>query len=118
MSVTSITVMCTVQSSTICLSASLPYYDISIHEPLDLTRHWSPLHKNAKTPIPQKPSSEEVYGSYYTETDMILPYLPRDLQLLVEPKVEPDRPHRDIHTCLKTATALHDVAQVDHGSKS
>ena len=38
--------------------------DITIHEQLDLARHWGPLHKQATTPIPKEPGLEEVDGSW------------------------------------------------------
>lgn len=38
--------------------------DISIHEQLDLARHFGPLHKHATTPIPKEPGLEEVHVVY------------------------------------------------------
>jgi sulfonate dioxygenase len=36
--------------------------DINIHEQLDLTRYWGPLHKHATTPVPKEPGLDEVHG--------------------------------------------------------
>lgn len=36
--------------------------ELSIHEQLDIARHFGPLHKHATTPIPKEPSLEEVHG--------------------------------------------------------
>lgn len=36
--------------------------ELSIHEQLDLARHFGPLHKHATTPIPKEPGLEEVHG--------------------------------------------------------
>ncbi|KAF8265423.1 alpha-ketoglutarate-dependent sulfonate dioxygenase [Lactarius quietus] len=38
--------------------------DINIHELLDVMRYWGPLHKNARTPVPQEPGLEEVHVVY------------------------------------------------------
>ncbi|KAK7682626.1 hypothetical protein QCA50_014426 [Cerrena zonata] len=38
--------------------------EISIHEQLELARHFGPLHKHATTPIPREPGLEEVHVVY------------------------------------------------------
>ncbi|EIW80249.1 alpha-ketoglutarate-dependent sulfonate dioxygenase [Coniophora puteana RWD-64-598 SS2] len=38
--------------------------EISIHEQLELARHWGPLHKHATTPVPKEPGLEEVHIVY------------------------------------------------------
>ena len=40
--------------------------ELSIHEQLDIARHWGPLHKHATTPIPKEPGLEEVHGQSQT----------------------------------------------------
>jgi alpha-ketoglutarate-dependent taurine dioxygenase len=36
--------------------------ELSIHEQLDIARHFGPLHKHATTPVPREPGLEEVHG--------------------------------------------------------
>ena len=55
--------------------------DINIHEQLELGRHWGPLHKPARNPVPQEPGLEEVRGQSFEEEKpqkpiMILPTSP------------------------------------------
>ncbi|KAF9642537.1 alpha-ketoglutarate-dependent sulfonate dioxygenase [Thelephora ganbajun] len=38
--------------------------ELNIHQQLDLTRYWGPLHKHASTPIPREPGLEEVHVVY------------------------------------------------------
>ncbi|CCM01507.1 uncharacterized protein FIBRA_03563 [Fibroporia radiculosa] len=38
--------------------------EISIHEQLELARHFGPLHKHATTPVPREPGLEEVHVVY------------------------------------------------------
>ncbi|KAI0925647.1 hypothetical protein AcW1_008025 [Taiwanofungus camphoratus] len=42
--------------------------EISIHEQLELARHFGPLHKHATTPIPKEPGLEEVHVVYNDAT--------------------------------------------------
>ncbi|KAG1841984.1 hypothetical protein C8R48DRAFT_786336 [Suillus tomentosus] len=38
--------------------------ELSIHEQLDIARHFGPLHKHATTPVPREPGLEEVHVVY------------------------------------------------------
>ncbi|KAN0141095.1 alpha-ketoglutarate-dependent sulfonate dioxygenase [Lactarius tabidus] len=47
--------------------------EINIYEQLDLGRHWGPLHKHGRTPIPQEPGLEEVQVVYGDSSNRLDP---------------------------------------------